>query len=562
VAISIHGAIQIYNPIVDPHDTRYGLNPWHNLINVALFIVPNILASLAFIGPNGGYAPDGSVCWLPIRPVWYSLALSWIPRYVIFVIITSLAIAVYSHVGNQFKSFHRSWNLHFKPSKSPKTVTPKPRAISNIEDGKTTKFSSGNEPITLSPAFQAQSNSQLLSPFVPLAELSTHQSGDIKGQRRYTTDKGSTPAHRNPFSLLSSKSLPSKKATIRHSSACITTLETDNQSPEIGTCRRISVATNGTCQSGQTQKSSQTMPIFNSPSDLSLTNLTASPSVNAEQELEQGLTNLSVGQSALEVRRQTMIKQLKTTFIYPMVYIALWTIPFVLHCMQYRTEYAMNPPSALAALSTCSIASMGLFDAACFLVRERPWVEVGLWPRRYRRSSSQPTISDAPSWQTRLGNNHDTLPENTGMNGTGMRIEAQGTRRSSASSSYSSRLGSSPWEYSAQPTNSMWKYGNGSSSKPWNAKSQAIERLAIERSDRAKRSFEKQMAESLEMPTGSSGRIVTPLSKPRTADRNWWDSEYMASFEGGNSEDDHRITYGVPIPRDGEAGKKGQVEIV
>jgi hypothetical protein len=67
--------------------------------------MPGITASLAFINPHWGYLSQGVFCTLPIRPFWYRLALAWIPRYLIALIIIGLAIAIYTYVGFEFRRY-------------------------------------------------------------------------------------------------------------------------------------------------------------------------------------------------------------------------------------------------------------------------------------------------------------------------------------------------------------------------------------------------------------------------------------------------------------------------
>lgn len=79
------------------------------------------MSGLAFINPKWGYMSQGPFCSLPLRPFWYRLALAWIPRYLIAVIILGLAIAIYAHVGFEFRALAHSFQAD-KPSIS--TTTP------------------------------------------------------------------------------------------------------------------------------------------------------------------------------------------------------------------------------------------------------------------------------------------------------------------------------------------------------------------------------------------------------------------------------------------------------
>src|SRR5271155_2707617 len=88
LVIALHGALY-------PH--RY----W---IYVFWVILPVLAACLAFTNPRG-YITSGTYCALPIRPLWYRLGLSYIPRYIIFITIFALygTISVYVHI--KFKGF-------------------------------------------------------------------------------------------------------------------------------------------------------------------------------------------------------------------------------------------------------------------------------------------------------------------------------------------------------------------------------------------------------------------------------------------------------------------------
>lgn len=60
------------------------------------------MAALAFINPNSPYISQGTFCYLPARPIWYRLALSWVPRYLIFCTILGIYLAVYIYTKSKF----------------------------------------------------------------------------------------------------------------------------------------------------------------------------------------------------------------------------------------------------------------------------------------------------------------------------------------------------------------------------------------------------------------------------------------------------------------------------
>ena len=63
------------------------------------------MASLAFIAGDHAYLEQGAFCTLPVRPFWYRLALSWVPRYIILLFILSVYLIVYAYVRLKFKNF-------------------------------------------------------------------------------------------------------------------------------------------------------------------------------------------------------------------------------------------------------------------------------------------------------------------------------------------------------------------------------------------------------------------------------------------------------------------------
>ncbi|KAL9079560.1 MAG: hypothetical protein Q9157_001557 [Trypethelium eluteriae] len=72
-------------------------------------------------------------------------------------------------------------------------------------------------------------------------------------------------------------------------------------------------------------------------------------------------------------RRRAIVRQLRLLFIYPILYIILWLVPFVLHCYQYNDYYAAHPPFALALLAYFALAIMGAVNGIVFNFKERPW---------------------------------------------------------------------------------------------------------------------------------------------------------------------------------------------
>ena len=100
----MHMALQIFPPNNSflGNDGLYKVRKW---VFAIWILFPCFTAALAFANPDGAYQAQGAFCWLPIRPFWYRLALSWVPRYLIWLYIMWVAIRIYSHVGYEFRVF-------------------------------------------------------------------------------------------------------------------------------------------------------------------------------------------------------------------------------------------------------------------------------------------------------------------------------------------------------------------------------------------------------------------------------------------------------------------------
>ncbi|KAF2645287.1 hypothetical protein P280DRAFT_416853, partial [Massarina eburnea CBS 473.64] len=96
LTIALHSAHQVFHPT--PTTGSEGLYPYRYLIYTFALLIPATMAGLAFINPDYGYLSQGAFCTLPLRPLWYRLALTWVPRYLVAGGILGLAAAIYKRV--------------------------------------------------------------------------------------------------------------------------------------------------------------------------------------------------------------------------------------------------------------------------------------------------------------------------------------------------------------------------------------------------------------------------------------------------------------------------------
>lgn len=96
------------------------------------FLIPLVMASLPYIGI--GYSSFVCWCYLPQKPVWYRLVLSWVPRYCIIITIFSVYGLLYYYVLREFRTlggvFTTMHKLRQKNGLHPSVLNQKPSFFS------------------------------------------------------------------------------------------------------------------------------------------------------------------------------------------------------------------------------------------------------------------------------------------------------------------------------------------------------------------------------------------------------------------------------------------------
>ncbi|KAF2838699.1 hypothetical protein M501DRAFT_916318, partial [Patellaria atrata CBS 101060] len=337
--IAIHAALQVFRPPM-VHNASDGLYNYRHYVYACLIIIPTLITGLAFVNPNDPFRSQGPFCTLPIRPIWYRLALSWGPRYIICVTILSLAIAIYWHVCVQFRQFEGS-SMDYSTGETVSGVRPDESATNH----------SGNH--TNSPAARKPSHSDIWDATAPtdpiMPPIASHSrrhsivSGALAHSRQASADVAYTDgaSHVNPERRPSVVTFPSAQTSPSD------TYDSNIYSrPEIDLC----LITDGAPPNTGT-------PADHSPSNTS--NKTSKTQPEADRNMR--------------ARRRAIRRQLRLLFIYPLVYIAWWVFPYILHSMQYSDYYANHPPHVISVLTIFCLTSMGTVDSIVFSLREKPW---------------------------------------------------------------------------------------------------------------------------------------------------------------------------------------------
>ena len=74
----------------------------------------------------------------------------------------------------------------------------------------------------------------------------------------------------------------------------------------------------------------------------------------------------------MQKRREKIRRQLRLLFIYPLVYLVIWVVPFVSHVL--RWDDPNDPgPFGMLVVSLASLCIQGAVNSWLFSTREKPW---------------------------------------------------------------------------------------------------------------------------------------------------------------------------------------------
>lgn len=331
--MALHSAIQVFYP--STLVSSDGLYPVRRYVYVLAFVLPILMAGLAFVNPDYAYVSQGSFCALPIRPFWYRLAFTWVPRYIIILVIIGIAVAIYVHVGFKFHGFSHADSsfVSFKTSDGSNTTHTNTQDEAKMED----------------VTFELDNMHSRPQPKRRLSSI-----GDDMPRRASAPQATSSSSSHMPQRGNSTRSLPGSSLNLARSHLEIarpTLLSIPSGQSFIDPISPL----------GNPRFNTENSPNNNSSSLPSPSNHLPTPPVQSGGQLSQAK------------RRQRIHRQLRLIFIYPLVYSLMWLIPFAMHCMNYWDKYAHHPIEGLRVSANLCISLMGFVDALIFSLREKPW---------------------------------------------------------------------------------------------------------------------------------------------------------------------------------------------
>ena len=357
--IALHTMLSIFKPTSKAGEG--GLYPYRAWIYPLWLGPPLLAASLAFINGNkDAYVTSGTYCYLPKRPFWYRLALSWIPRYLIISIIFTMYASIYIYVHVKFRGFS-VWTGDESSQKSGPlsrhSIGPVPATIDSVISPELTPMPQPGQghrsPPRRPAAFRLHSYSSLLgspkppaatanAPWDALSFITTRPLQDLSNRPQPGVASEDFAAEGSSEGSQETR-VPPRNMSISNSQGT-NTAEEDRKASEAPTMQ-----TNYTWETAATHTTFDT-------------------TFSTMPEPERDGTTDHLRQTRLAIRRQ-----LRFLFIYPLIYILMWSFPFAAHALNYDDYYVNHPVFWLSVVQTCSLALQAGVDSVVFSLREKPW---------------------------------------------------------------------------------------------------------------------------------------------------------------------------------------------
>ena len=352
LAIAVHAALYIFRPL--SRGSEGGLYPYRYWVYALYVVWPLTTASLAFINHDAAYVNFGIYCYLPKRPFWSRLALSWVPRYMILCTVFCVYTAIYVFVQIKFKGFD---NLD-------STVESSTGGRNSIYTNFSHHVTEGDSPSALVPRSAVCSrrasalSATLPSPEPMIEPLARPEPQAVPEWAKidYVTPTLLADKLRRGSGISASD--------FAHGAEIDQTISPTGEAA--GHSRNTSDSSN-TSTTPLTRNVSGVRTAGNST--------TADTGVMVQDSGRDHPPNRKEENSRtqLVVTRRAIKRQLRFMFIYPLVYVLMWTIPFISHCFNYDNYWADHPPFTLTILTTVCTGLQAGIDSIVFSWREQPW---------------------------------------------------------------------------------------------------------------------------------------------------------------------------------------------
>ncbi|KAL6912832.1 hypothetical protein ACHAP8_009570 [Fusarium lateritium] len=405
--ISAHTALFIFRG-------EQGLYPYRKTAYAVAAILPVVMASLAFIeGP--GYVNTGQFCYLPFNPMWKRLALSWIPRYLAFAIILFLCIGVYVYVRvlmSQFGAGNESSRNTLSKMSGFDSLEPMQQPVAAAPPTPTIKYhglipssnTSQRNSLTIAedparPSLSTLNSFHLDMPASTHSKLHSARLARRGSAQMWMANHGTDLASQSEQAEVDSQN---STGTTRWDSddlitptAIYTKPDHQNQPPV-------------TRPSLVTRKSSYRSTVGSPPSIPNLFTILNHKTMRPQSaENNLVLTQSDINAPGTVKTREKILRQLRLLFIYPIVYVVIWILPFIVQL----TGYGKGAPYGMRLASIVFLCFHGLADSLVFCLKEKPWKHSQGYSQIFKRFNLQfwKKRQEAPDVGARVGRTREEM---------------------------------------------------------------------------------------------------------------------------------------------------------
>lgn len=377
-------------------------------------LYPTMMASLAFFTRFPAYVDTGQYCYLPVKPWWDRMSLSWIPRYINLTLIVIMYCASYAYIRITMRRFsrqHASVPTSHRERRIPDTpplirhgLVPSPlesRRISFRVPASGSMYE-GSQVLQVheSIGFRDSLRSRLDRLSVNSAKAkSWHWQGldwEAEAGDHTSTSGLASPRTNGPERVVGTGET---EYTLQPPRPSLSALKLGGKAgslssqPHVPLCR-ISLEFYrrpiSTAMEDQERSKGEILNFgrscrLNGPQMHIYTMLQQGPSVQTEADPTPSTPITSLDYEALESDgvsrgRNRARRQLRLLFIYPAVYACVWIFPLVSDVIGFHKDHDHGPYWILVA-SLVSMCVQGLADTIVFSLREKPWrhMQGGFW---------------------------------------------------------------------------------------------------------------------------------------------------------------------------------------
>lgn len=385
--IAIHSGLYIFRG-------EQGLYPFRNYAYAIFLLLPLLLASLAFVN-KPAYANSGEYCYLPVAPDWSRRALSWVPRYVIFLIILVTYSCIYIYVrvlirrfgavgGGRRNSLLPFIGHHSSPSKKPinNSVPPTPPILSHglIPSTSPSRRNSTDERHRRGSISTITSEDVELPPSASSdttrtyhAKTARHGDNTVKWNIPNFGFDSAASTYRERLSSEPDLSNPTAAHYAPPKASTLSKPHTHNHTLSPTSSKTTTAPASGSPWTFW----NRSMANLSEPSRVAsqtniFTILRRGPrGSHSSAASSSAYTSPAALDATGPVKtREKIRRQLRQLIMYPLVYIAVWVMPFIVHLTGWDSRSA---PFGMIMVSLVSLCVQGLVDATVFSLKEEPW---------------------------------------------------------------------------------------------------------------------------------------------------------------------------------------------